>query len=79
MKFLLSVIRVYYGKIGYILKPLVPNFRPDLSARLTRASVAVSATFAMVEGGGAKWPPPLTNSKTKRDRKAREKAFDCSQ
>ena len=27
---------------------------------LTRARVAVSATFAMVGGGGPKWPPPLT-------------------
>ena len=26
------VIRVYYEKLGHKLKPLVPNFRPDLSA-----------------------------------------------
>ena len=29
-------------------------------SHLTRARVAVSATFAMVGGGGPKWPPPLT-------------------
>ena len=64
MKFLLFVIRVYYEKIGHILKPLVPNFRPDLSARLTRASVVVSATFAMVEGGGGgKMATPLQTQK----------------
>ena len=28
------VVRVYNEKLGHILKPLVPKFRPDLSARL---------------------------------------------
>ena len=28
------VIRVYYEKLGHILKPLVPKFRSDLSVRL---------------------------------------------
>ena len=28
------VIRVYYEKIGHMLKPLVPKFRSDLSVRL---------------------------------------------
>ena len=28
------VIRVYYEKLGLMLKPLVPKFRLDLSARL---------------------------------------------
>ena len=34
MQFLFFVIRVYYEKIGHMLKPLVPKIRPDLSARL---------------------------------------------
>ena len=28
------VIRVYHEKLSHMLKPLVPEFRPDLSARL---------------------------------------------
>ena len=28
------MIRVYYEKLGHMLKPLVPNFRYDLSVRL---------------------------------------------
>ena len=80
MKFLLFVIRVYYEKIGHILKPLVPNFRPDLSARLTRASVAVSATFAMVEGGGAKWPPPLQTQKLRgTERRGKKRSIALSE
>ena len=31
---LFFVIRVQYEKFGHILKPLVPDFRPDLFARL---------------------------------------------
>ena len=31
---LIFAIRVHYGKLGHILKPLVPKFRPDLLARL---------------------------------------------
>ena len=34
LKFLCLVIRVCYGKLGPILKPLVPTFRPDLFIRL---------------------------------------------
>ena len=33
-EFLVFVIRVYCKKIGLMLKPPVPKFRPDLSARL---------------------------------------------
>ena len=50
--------------------------RTCISSRLTRAPVAVSATFAVV-GGGVKMTTPL-NSKTNSDGKACEKAFDCS-
>ena len=32
LEFLFFVIRVYLKKIGHILKPLVPKFRPDLFA-----------------------------------------------
>ena len=31
---LIFVIRVYYEKLGHILKPLVPKFRPGLLSRL---------------------------------------------
>ena len=31
---LIFVIRVYYEKLGHMLKPLVPKFRSDLSVRL---------------------------------------------
>ena len=31
---LFFVIRVYYKKIGHMLKPLLPKFRSDLSVRL---------------------------------------------
>ena len=34
LKFRFFAIRVYYEKLGLILKPLVPNFRPDLFAHL---------------------------------------------
>ena len=34
MKFWFFAIRVYYEKWGHLLKPFVPKFRPDLSARL---------------------------------------------
>ena len=40
---------------------------------LTRARVAVSATFAMV-GGGPKWPP--SNSKTRKARRPGDTAID---
>ena len=82
MKFLLFVIRVYYEKIGHILKPLVPNFRPDLSARLTRASVAVSATFAMVcvcGGGGSKWPHLLTLKLRGTERRVKKRSIALSE
>ena len=80
MKFLLFVIRVYYEKIGHILKPLVPNFRPDLSARLTRASVAVSATFAMVEGGGENGHPPLQTQKLRgTERRGKKRSIALSE
>ena len=29
----LVVVRVYYERLGHILKPPVPKFRPDLSTR----------------------------------------------
>ena len=46
-------IRVYYGKLGCMLKPIVPKFRPDLSAHLKeiaekqvpREAEAVSSYF----------------------------------
>ena len=31
---LFFVLRVYYEKLGHILKPIVPTFRPNLFARL---------------------------------------------
>ena len=31
---LIFVIRIYYEKLGRMLKALVPKFRPDISARL---------------------------------------------
>ena len=34
LTFWFCVIRVYHGKLGHILKPLVPKFRPDFFARL---------------------------------------------
>ena len=34
LKFRFFAIRVYNEKLGQMLKPLVPKFRPDLSARL---------------------------------------------
>ena len=34
LKFGFLVIRVYYEKLGHILKPLVPRVRPDLFVRL---------------------------------------------
>ena len=34
MKYSFSAIRVYYQKIGHMLKPLMPKFRSDPSARL---------------------------------------------
>ena len=34
LKFRFFFIRVYYEKIGHMLKPLVPKFRPDLFTRL---------------------------------------------
>ena len=30
LKFRFFVIRVYYEKLGHMLKPLVPKFHPDL-------------------------------------------------
>ena len=33
-KSLFFVVRVNYEKLGHMLKPLVPRFRPDLFARL---------------------------------------------
>ena len=54
--------------------PLIPA---TMVNSLTRARVAVSATFALVRGGGDKITTPY--SKTVRDRKAWEKAFECAQ
>ena len=34
LKLRFFVIRVCKGKLGHMLKPLVPRFRPDLSVRL---------------------------------------------
>ena len=34
LKFYFFVIRVYYKKLGRMLKPFAPKFRPDLSDRL---------------------------------------------
>ena len=31
---MIFVVRVYYEKLGHMLKPLVPKFRLDLSVRL---------------------------------------------
>ena len=33
-EFFIFCLRVYYEKIGHMLKPLVPKFRADLSDRL---------------------------------------------
>ena len=46
------VIRVYYGKLGHMLKPLVPRFRPDLSVRLRDiAEKQVPAKMKPIVGG----------------------------
>ena len=50
--------------------------RPPAVRGLTRARVAVSATFAMV-GGGAKMTPP-SNSKTRKARRPGYTAIDSS-
>ena len=34
VKFSFFYIRAYYEKLDHMLKPLLPNFRPDLWARL---------------------------------------------
>ena len=46
--FAFFVIRVYYETNS----SHAPEFRCDLSVRLTRARVAISATFTLVGGGG---------------------------
>ena len=35
LKFWFFVIRVYYEKLGHMVKRLVPKFRPIMSSRLT--------------------------------------------
>ena len=72
--------RVSVVTISELKVPIENMVLCESMATLIRAPVAVSATFAMVgaEGGGVKTTSP-PNSKTKRNRKARENAFDCSQ
>ena len=68
--------RKTYGVIFMLLRKIFTEIWKPLP--LTRAGVAVSATFALVVGGGVKMAtPPI--SKAKRDKKGREKAFKCSQ
>ena len=50
-------------------------FPPMFQLLLTRARVAVSATFAMVGGGGKMTPP---NSKTRKARRPGDTAIDSS-
>ena len=60
----------------HVGSPQVPNPDPLVMVLLTRARVAVSATFAMV-GGGPKWPPP-SDSKTRKARRPDDTAIDRS-
>ena len=53
------------------------NVNQSYMRKLTRARVAVSATFAMVGGGGKMTPPP-SNSKTRIDRRPGDTAIDSS-
>ena len=59
LKFRFFVIRLYYAKYGHILNPLVPKFRPDLSARLTRGELGSPANLRWLGGGGRISPPVL--------------------
>ena len=63
LKFWLLVIRVYYEKLGHILKPLVPKFRPDLVARLRDiAEKQVPANLKPIVGTNSS---PLQHTKIK--------------
>ena len=58
-------------------KPMGGTYVPPPAVRgLTRARVAVSATFAMVGGGGQNDPP--SNSKTRKARRPDDTAIDRS-
>ena len=51
LKFCFFVIRVYYEKLGHMVKPLAPNFRSDLSVRLRDiAEKQVSAKLKPIVG-----------------------------
>ena len=50
MIFWFFVIRVYYEKLGHMLKPLVPNFQPDQSARLRYHRKQVPARLKPIVG-----------------------------
>ena len=54
--FLFFVIRVYYEKLGHILKPLVPKFRSDIFARfLDIAEKQVPANLKPIAGEFVLW------------------------
>ena len=52
------VVRVYYDKLGHMLKLLVPKFRPDLFARLRdRAEKQMPAKLKPIVGAYCTFPP----------------------
>ena len=58
---MLFFIRVYYGKLGYTLKSLVPKYRPDSFARLKDiAEKQIPAKLKPVVG----WPSSYSFLKT---------------
>ena len=55
------VIKVYYEKLGHILKPVVPKFCPDLCARLRDiAEKQVHVSLKPIVGAPIKDAPYLS-------------------